>query len=146
MSCITTYRLKIFEEVLVLSNYLNLYKINMVHIFHHVWSLFEIMWIAFIVLLLKTLNYLCLLRFFVCLCVEILTDSNLFKCLIANKCSESWVETLQIFFNVSVLNINKFLLNSLKQNTWYFHSKKLLKRSWKIKIMILQDGKLNFTK
>ena len=44
------------------------------------------------------------ITFFVCLRIEKLADSNFFKCLIAIKCSESRVETLQIFL-VCILSI-----------------------------------------
>ena len=86
-------------------------------IFCYVWSL-KIMCIALIVLLLK--NKFILHFFFicsvvcVCLCKEILIDWNLFKCLIAIKCSESRVEALQIFFtwlliDLKIWNWQKFL-------------------------------------
>ena len=65
MSYIPVYRLKIFEDVLVLLNCLNLYKINIWYAsFIHVWSSFEIMCITFIILLLKTLNYFTYYSFF----------------------------------------------------------------------------------
>ena len=45
----------------------------------------------------KTLNYFIYYIFYI-LYIEILADSYLCKCLKAIKCSESRVETLQIFF------------------------------------------------
>ena len=54
------------------------------------------MCIAFIVLLLENSKLFYVLLLF-CLYIEILAVSSWFKCLIAMKCSESRVETLQIF-------------------------------------------------
>ena len=73
---ITSYKLKIFECVLVSLNCLNLYKINAWYISfilygHHL----KLCAIAFIVLLLKKLNYLYILRFFVYLFVYVLKYS-----------------------------------------------------------------------
>ena len=54
------------------------------------------MCIAFIVLLLENIKLFYISLLF-CLCVEILAVTSLFKCLIANKCLENRVETLQTF-------------------------------------------------
>ena len=51
---------------------------------------------TFIVLLLENTKLFYILLLF-CLYIEILAVSTLFKCLRAIKCSESRVETLQIF-------------------------------------------------
>ena len=70
---------------------------SVAYIFHYVWSSLEIMCIAFIVLLLENskIFYIVLL---LCLYIEKLAESSLFQCLIAIKCSESQVATLEIFF------------------------------------------------
>ena len=69
----------------------------MAYIFHYVRSPLEIMCIAFLVLLLENTKLFYILLLF-CLYIEILAVSSLFKCLIAIKCLESRVETLQIFY------------------------------------------------
>ena len=95
MSCITVYRRIIHEGVsvfrwictkLICNIYLSLYM-----------AITEIMCLAFRVLLLEISKLLYILLLF-CLYIEILALSSLFKCLIAIKCSESRVETLQILF------------------------------------------------
>ena len=95
MWCITVYRLKILEGVsafiwictkLICGIYLSLC----------IWSSLKIMCIAFIVLLLEYSKLFYILLLF-CLYIEILAVSSFFKGLIAIKCSESRVETLQIF-------------------------------------------------
>ena len=56
---------------------------------------------AFIVLFLENIKSFYVLRvafFNACIYIEILADSNLCKCLKAIKCSESRVETLQVYF------------------------------------------------
>ena len=68
----------------------------MAYIFHYIWSSLKIMCIAFIVLLLENIKLFYRLLLF-CLYIEILAVSSLFKCLVATKCSESRVETLQNF-------------------------------------------------
>ena len=85
MSYITAYRLKIFEGVL---NYLNLHKINAWYIFFIMHGHLQKLCAQLLVLLLKKIKLLYIL----------LADSNLFKLLIAIKCSESRLATLQIFF------------------------------------------------
>ena len=73
---------------------------SVAYIFHYIWSSLEIMCIVFIVLLLENSKLFHILLLF-CLYIEILDVSSLFKYLIAStKCSESWVETLQIFFYI----------------------------------------------
>ena len=63
------------------------------------------MCIAFIVLLLEnTKSFYILLLFW--LYLEILAVSSLFKCLIAIECSESRVETLQIFYLIKKSLVN----------------------------------------
>ena len=68
----------------------------MLHGFHYVRSSLEIMCIALIVFSLENDKLLFTLHL-ICLYIELLCDSNLFKCLIAIKCSENRVETLQFF-------------------------------------------------
>ena len=69
----------------------------MSYTFHCAWSSLESMCIELIVLFLENTELFYVLLF-ICLEVEILAVSSLFKCVIAIKCSESRVETLQIFF------------------------------------------------
>ena len=71
----------------------------MVHIFHHVWSSFVIMCLAFIVLLLKILRIFHILwfSFFFVYALKYSFIQTCFKYLTEIKCSKIRVETLQIF-------------------------------------------------
>ena len=86
----------------------------MAYIFHYTWSSLEIMCIAFIVLLLEDskLFYLLLL---LCLCIEILALWNLFKCLIAIKCSKvEWRHSRFFFYMFAALEVILCKLSSGK--------------------------------
>ena len=79
---------------------MNLYKINLCYIsfiiHDHHWKLCALHLYFFC---WNTLNYfLCYLYLY--LYIEVLDDSNFFKCLITIKISESWFQTLQIFFTL----------------------------------------------
>ena len=84
MSYIPAYRLKIFEDVLVLLNYLNLHKVNVWYTslnMYHVWSSLGIMYRTLIVLLLKNIKLFYILRFLFYLFVYMLKYSLTQTCL-----------------------------------------------------------------
>ena len=94
--------------ILLLLNYFNLYEINVRYIafimYVHHWKLYA-QHLQFFYS--KTLNYFTHYVLFV-LNIEFLDDSNLFKCLIAVRNSESRVETLQIFREINFSEKNSF--------------------------------------
>ena len=99
-SYIAVCRLKIFECVLVLLNYLNVCKIN-VYIFRYVWLTLEIICIAFMVL--SYINFLYIIRF---LCIEAIL--KLFRCIKAIKCLKSQVRIYHLFFKFTSVSASSF--------------------------------------